>query len=428
MNGTLESLREARTRDHRQPRLLGIFAAWRLEAYGYGIAVVYLTVFVHFYWAGAWIVDRAGVPVYTDFACAWAATVQALHGAAVSLYDPTEFVKIQMTLLGMNDPLYPNWPYPPTFFFFFAPFASLPYFWGFIAWDVTTLAGCLVVTYFIVRRRAAMALVLASPFTAWNLLAGQNGFLTASLLGAALLFLERWPVLAGVFIGCLSYKPQFAFLIPLALFASKRWRAFASAAMTAAVLAGASMAAFGTAVWEIFPHGLIGQADLILLAGGQYDPAADWGRIQTVYGLMRDLGGSAMLAAFAQSLTTVGAGIGVWMVWRSTARYALQAAVLSAAALIATPYAFTYDMAAIAIPMAFLAKDQISCGLLRGEQTILIALFGACLAALVVFGDSPYRTTFGSVPLGPVVVITLLGLTLRRAFRDAPEPAIFAYG
>jgi hypothetical protein len=116
------------------------------------------------------------------------------------------------------------------------------------------------------------------------------------------------------------------------------------------------------------------------------------------------------------------------MVWRSAARYALQAAALSSAALIATPYAFAYDMAAIAIPTAFLAKDQMSCGLLRGEQTILLALFGACLAALVIFGDSPYRTTFGSVPLGPVVVVTLLGLILRRTVGRAPEPAIFVYG
>ena len=37
---------------------------------------------------------------------------------------------------------------------------------------------------------------------------------------------------------------------------------------------------------------------------------------------------------------------------------------------LATPYAFGYDMAAIAIPVAFLARDQIRCGLLRGEQTL----------------------------------------------------------
>src|ERR1044071_54046 len=48
--------------------------------------------------------------------------------------------------------------------------------------------------------------LLASPFGAWNLFAGQSGFLTASLLGAALLLLERQPVLAGGFIACLTFK------------------------------------------------------------------------------------------------------------------------------------------------------------------------------------------------------------------------------
>jgi hypothetical protein len=32
-------------------------------------------------------------------------------------------------------------------------------------------------------------------------------------------------------------------------------------------------------------------------------------------------------------------------------------------------YAFAYDMAAIAIPAAFLAADQLRQGLLRGDQT-----------------------------------------------------------
>jgi len=112
----------------------------------------------------------------------------------------------------------------------------------------------------------------------------------------------------------------------------------------------------------------------------------------------------------------------VWLVWRSGVRYALKAAALSAATLIATPYAFAYDLATIAIPIAFLASDQIRCGLLRGEQTILLTLFATVLITLVIFADRPVGTTFGSVPLGPIVMITLLGVVLRRAFyRGDPE-------
>ena len=398
--------------DQRLPRLLGIFAAWRLTAYGLGIAIVYATAFVHLYRVGAWIVDGTGSPIYTDFTNTWIAGSQALHGTAASVYgSAAEYGKIQQAVVGAGRFLYSTWPYPPTFFLILAPLAALPYLAAFLTWDVATLAGCVAVVYLVVQRRPAVALLLASPFTAWNFLAAQNGFLTASLLGGSLLFLERRPAIAGVFIGCLTYKPQFGVLLPVALAAAHQWRAFASAAITFAVLAGLSIAVFGIDVWEAFPRGLAAQTGVTVFAG----PDSQWGYLQTIYGLVRTLHGGAALGWLAQAVAAGAVAVIVWLVWRSPVRYALKAATLSAAALIATPYAFTYDMAAIAVPVAFLARDQISCGLMRGEQTIMIALFGAILAAFAVLGDSPHRITFGGVPLGSVVMITLLGVILRRA-------------
>jgi hypothetical protein len=65
-------------------------------------------------------------------------------------------------------------------------------------------------------------------------------------------------------------------------------------------------------------------------------------------------------------------------------------------------------MAGIAIPIAFLARDQICCGPLRGEQTVSIALFVAGFAMLATLGYSP---------LGPVIMIALFGMILRRVLR-----------
>jgi hypothetical protein len=403
-------------------RLLGIFAAPRLRAYACGIAVIYAVVLVHFYRGGGWIVDSAGAPLYTDFSDTWVVGIAALRGEAAQLYNSAEFVRMQASLLGPMKFYYPNWPYPPTVFLVLAPFALLPYLYAFIAWGLMTLFGCISAVFFIVRRSAAVALVLASPYTAWNLLAGQNGFLTASLLGASLLFLERRPVLAGVFIGCLTYKPQFGILFPVALAAAREWRAFASATATVTLLVAISSAWFGSEVWAAFPRALIAHFGINLVA----DPGGDWGLLQTVYGLARVFQGSIAVAVFAQAATTLCAAIVVWLVWRSPVRYALKAAMLSAAALLATPHAFAYDLAAIAIPVAFLAKDQLGWGLLKGEQTTLLALFGITLAALVTLGDSPHRTTFGSVPLGPVVLIALLGIILRRTLRNTRQPAELA--
>ena len=210
------------------PRLLGIFAAWRLRAYSGAVAIVYLCVFSQLYRFGGWVISGSGEPIYSDFSTAWVVGVQAWQGQVAPLYDPAEFLKIQTALLGTQKFFYPNWPYPPTFSFIMAPFGLLPYFGSFVGWTLTTLLCCLAVVYVIVRRSPAIPLVLASPFTLWNILAGQNGFLTASLLGASLLSLERRPVLAGVFIGALTFKPQFGILLPVALAAAKQWRAVAT--------------------------------------------------------------------------------------------------------------------------------------------------------------------------------------------------------
>jgi hypothetical protein len=286
----------------------------------------------------------------------------------------------------------------------------LPYFAAFLTWESVTLVSCIAVVYLIVRRQPAISLMLTSPFAAWNFLIGQNGFLSASLLGASLLLLERRPMLAGVFIGSLTYKPQFGILLPVALIAARQWRACFSAAVTAILLAAASVAAFGVNGWAAFPRALFAQGDGIMFA------SRDWGfLLQTVYGLILVLHGGVALAWLAQGVAAAAVGVIVWLVWRSPVRYALKAATLSSAALIATPYALAYDLAAIAIPVAFLASDQIRCGLLRGEQTTMIALFVVSLAVI---------PTAGKAPVGAVILVALLCLILRRALRACEELAI----
>src|SRR5438876_12174721 len=140
--------------------LVGLLTASRLQLYGCAVAGIYACFFVSVYRAGSWILGPNGTPVYTDFACGWIATVQALNGQAASLYDPASFTAVQAAFVGPREDLYPNWPYPPIFLLIMAPFAALPYFWAFAAWDVVTLLGCLIVIYAIIRRRAAIAVVL----------------------------------------------------------------------------------------------------------------------------------------------------------------------------------------------------------------------------------------------------------------------------
>ena len=63
----------------------------------------------------------------------------------------------------------------------------------------------------------ALLLAVAFPAVLVNLGHGQNGFLTAALLGGALAMLDRRPIVAGILFGLLAYKPQFGLMIPLVL-------------------------------------------------------------------------------------------------------------------------------------------------------------------------------------------------------------------
>src|SRR5436309_2254785 len=74
-----------------------------------------------------------------------------------------------------------------------------------------------------------LLLAAAYPAVFVNLGHGHNGFLTAALLGGALVLLDRRPIVAGVLFGLMAYKPQFGLMIPLVLIATGRWRAFAAA-------------------------------------------------------------------------------------------------------------------------------------------------------------------------------------------------------
>ena len=136
---------------------------------------------------------------------------------------------------GREVPFY-GWHYPPFFFAVAVLVAALPYAWGLAIWLAASLAAYLAAMRAILPRPETLLIAAAFPAVFVNIGHGQNGFLTAALLGGALHLLDRRPWLAGVLIGCLAYKPQFGVLIPLALLAGGRWSTIAAAVATVAAL------------------------------------------------------------------------------------------------------------------------------------------------------------------------------------------------
>ncbi len=85
---------------------------------------------------------------------------------------------------------------------------------AFIGWVSISLLPYLAVMRAIVGRAFGLVLAIAFPVVLNNTLVGQNGFLTAALIGGTLYLMPVRPVLAGICLGLLSYKPQYGLLFP----------------------------------------------------------------------------------------------------------------------------------------------------------------------------------------------------------------------
>jgi hypothetical protein len=399
---------------------LRVLKPWVLHSCGWTLAVLQVGLLIIAYHVGAWPTDRKGTPLNNlDFGTIYTSSELILHAQAPLIDDPAKFLQAEDTILGRGRALYGFWPYPPSILLVIAPLAMLPYAAALLVWESVTLLGYIAAVYGIARRWLVIPLVLASPFTLINCFYGNFAFLAASLLGAGLLFLERRPVLAGVFIGCLTFKPHWGILLPIALAASARWRAILAATVMAGLLAAVSSAVFGLDLWAALPRELALQADTNLsyhpeALGLRYDPREWWHLHQTVFGLVRTLHGSSTIAWFAQGISTFSVGLLVALFWRSSARYSLKAALLASSMLLATPYGFSTDMTVLAISLAFLAQDQIDNGMLRGEELLILATVAACLL----------HSSLG-VPLAPFIMSILIYVILVRA-RHLPRSALVA--
>jgi hypothetical protein len=248
-----------------------------------------------------------------------------------------------------------------------------------------------------------------------NALVGQNGFLTAALIGGALYLIPVRPVLAGICLGLLTYKPQYGLLFPIVLIAAGHWRVFISASVTAIAMVFVSWLAFGTESWLAFFHWMPRFSQAFLTEG-----KATWWKLQSIFSLVRYFGGTEQLAWAFQWVLTASVAVVLALMWRSRVPYTLKAAALAAGTLLTTPYLFMYDMMVLAIPVAFLVRIGLKTGF-RGYE--LPALAGA----LVLIGCYIFTGT----PTGLGATLIVSSLILGRAgswWRREPAPSLVAAG
>ena len=343
-------------------------------------------------------------PTSTDFVSFYAAGSLADAGRPELAYDQAAHraAEERATAPGVE---YRFFYYPPVFLLLCALLARLPYLVAFVVFEAASLVAYLIVMRRILDERGSASLVpvLASPAVFWTLGLGQNAFLTASLFGAGTLYIDRWPITAGLLFGALCYKPHFGLLIPLALAAGGHWRAFAAALASAGALCLFSLMLFGWATWNDF-----------LSAAAASHATYESGRIAfgglvSPFGAVLLLGGTSPMAYAVQAGATISAGLLVGFVWRSGFALPIRAATLAAATLIAIPVILIYDLTLAGVAAAWLVRAREGDEIPSWEKA---ALAGSLLLLLNPRG----LAEMSHIPIAPLVALALVAVVTTRVF------------
>jgi alpha-1,2-mannosyltransferase len=357
------------------------------------------------------LIDRNGKPLGTDFSSFYAAGSLVLDGRAGDVYDMALHYAREQQIFGAATPYY-GWLYPPIFLLVAVPLALLPYPLALAIWQGGSFAFYLAVIAAILRRQRSdggaiahiwLPAAAAFPAVFINLGHGQNGFLTAALLGAALVALPKRPILAGILFGLLAYKPQFAVIIPVALLASGQWRTILAAGATVIALAAATYVAFGPDLWWSFVASTETSRKLLLEQGD-----VGFEKLQSVFAAVRMWGGGVTLGYIVQGAASVVAVGSVAWIWRSSTDRDLKAALLLVATLLASPHVLDYDLMILAPAIAFMVAAGAARGFRHYEITLLAAAWIAPLLARGIAGST-------GIPLGLMTVLALYALIMRRA-------------
>ncbi len=389
-------------RSHSQKSVLNWLrcAPWitanRISIYPKLFVVAYVLTYILWISAMHGMVDRDGTAIGADFINSWGGSHLALSGHPQQVYSLSKIHTAERIAVGGQNLNLCGWYYPPTFLLVVLPLALVPYLWALAAWTLATLAAYLSVLRKIAPWKQTVWLALAFPGTWINLINGQNGFLSAALLGGGLLYLEEQPAFAGILFGLLVIKPQLGIFVPLALIVSRRWRCFLAAAASSLAIVAMSLLAFGPVTWLTFFNSLWIPRWIVL----------DHGEIpyyyqQSVFAVARLWGLPLRSAYVVQAITSLSAAFVLVWLWKGDYSYRLKAAALVLCGLVATPYLFDYDLTLLGVGITWLAIEGMENAFLRFEKSVL------ALAWLAPILDRTLAK-HALIPLSPLLNIVLL--------------------
>jgi Glycosyltransferase family 87 len=328
---------------------------------------------------------------------------------AAEIYDQAILDAVQVAN-GMDPNDAAPFAYPPTMMIILAPFGLLPYR---AAWWSAVGGSLLLYLWATVGRDWRSPVLFAglvAPTTTLTILAGQTGFLAGALMIGGFRLTARHPVLGGVLLGLLTYKPQLGLLVPVALASARLWSAMAAASATVLALVLVTSTAFGWSVWPTWIVAIYAYSDQFALQGELRH------LMPTVWANLMQLGFTPQAARLGQWLGALSTSAVVWVCFRHGAT-PLAIAALLVGTFLATPHALVYDMPMLTTAVLWLVAERCRSGGLfpLGEAVIL---FLAMVFPITMLAQDIH------LPISGICLVLLLGTIARRIrwVRMQPQP------
>lgn len=370
------------------------------------LAVIALTLLsTSIQWSGD--VRTGGI---SDFDIFYMASRLIQQGRIAEAYDFQTFAGLQKLMLGQEYMM--TWNYPPPYDLVVAPLALLPRGLAFASFLGLTAAGYIWTVHRLSGDRFVTALSLLLIPIGVVIFCGQNGLLTGTLVGLACLGLRQDRAWAGIPLGLLIIKPQFALALGLYVLVSRRWPVVLVAAVTVAIACLLPILFFGPGIWPAF---LAGMSTVVGFLQGHFYP---FYRMSSAFAAFRSMGIPPGPAMTGQTIVTLAALASV--VFAHIRLSPPQAIGIAAfASVMTSPFGYDYDLAILGIGLAILLPDLIRLGS-RVERSLIYAiiLFSTCFGLARISFMAPGEA--GRSPVGVLVILCFI-LIWRILLRDRPR-------
>jgi hypothetical protein len=370
----------------------------RARLYGGALAipliVLLVSIVLHCFQRGGY--DPEGHLLGEDFLSFWAASRQILLGQSADVYVPTLHHLAELPFLRQGDqPFF----YPPTYMLICLPLALAPFFMSYGLFVGTTAMAFLAIMWRILRSPWSAVAILAYPPIYINILAGQNAFLTAAILGCGLGMLNRRPSLSGATLGLMVIKPHLALALPIALIVTGRWRTLAWAGLSALCFVALSYLQFGSHTWFSFLNNSHVAREFLEQGLGGFV------KMQSMFVTARALGASVGAAYALQGFVALSAVCTLIWTLRQPIAASAERSMIVIACLLISPYSLHYDMVIIALPMAWMLREWQRDGFPAWSKLVL------CLAFLAPMTYYPFLAL--AWPFGLPVLVSFGCLLVR---------------